>query len=70
MEELLTPESSNISKIKYFDDSETLEVEFKNGGVYEYFDVPHTIWESFKNSESKGKFLAQSVKGKYRFSKI
>lgn len=63
-------ESSNIAEIRYDDSSLTLEVSFHNGGVYQYFDVPSHIWESFKTAESQGKFLHQSIKGTYRYSKV
>lgn len=35
--------SSNIASIGYDETSETLEIEFKNGGVYQYFDVPQGV---------------------------
>jgi len=32
--------SSNISSVGYDPKTQTLEVEFHNGGVYQYFNVP------------------------------
>jgi hypothetical protein len=62
-------QSSSIETIGYDSDSETLEVEFKNGSVYQYFDVPHHVYEAMLSSGSVGSYLAQSIKGVYRFSR-
>ena len=36
--------SSNIRSIGYDQKTQTLEVEFLKGGVYQYFDVPWGTW--------------------------
>ena len=70
MEYFTAFESSNIARIGYETSSSTLEVEFKNGGIYHYFDVPEQIWEAFKAASSLGQFLHQNLKGQYRYSKL
>lgn len=62
--------SSNIASIGYDADSQTLEIEFLNGGVYQYFDVPQHVHEELMNADSHGQYLAQNIKGVYRYSKI
>ena len=62
-------ESSTISAFDYIKESKVLIVEFKNGGRYKYFDVPATIFEQMKAAPSKGQFLAQNVKGAYRYAR-
>ena len=64
-----TPESSNISRFAYSLESLVLTVEFKNGGTYNYFDVPEIIFEQMKSASSKGQFLAQQIKGGYRYAR-
>jgi KTSC domain len=64
-----TPESSNIARFKYDESSQVLAVEFKNAGVYNYFDVPVSIFEQMQSAASKGQFLAQSIKGHYRYAR-
>ena len=66
-------DSTNIASIGYDKDSQTLEVEFLNGGVYQYFDVPERVADEFINNPpegSHGKYLASHIKGHYRFSKV
>lgn len=62
--------SSNIASIGYDVDSQTLEIEFLNGGVYQYFDVPQHVHDELMNAGSHGQYLAQNIKGAYRYSKV
>lgn len=48
--------SSNIASIGFDPDTQTLEVEFTNGDVYQYMGVPADVHEAFMASDSKGKF--------------
>lgn len=63
-------ESSNIESIGHDDGSQTLEVEFKNGTIYQYFDVDRTKYNELMAATSKGEYLAKYIKGHYRYSKI
>ncbi|MFA4987145.1 MAG: KTSC domain-containing protein [Candidatus Brocadiia bacterium] len=64
-----TPESSNISRFGYDEANQVLCVEFMNGSVYQYFDVPQSVFEQMKTAPSKGAFLAQNIKGAYRYAR-
>lgn len=64
-------ESSNIESIGYEAKSQTLEIEFLNGTIYQYFDVPEPIYsELMKPGVSKGEYLARNIKGSYRYSRV
>lgn len=62
--------SSNIASIGYDADSQTLEVEFLNGSVYQYFDVSQNVFEGLMSANSQGQYLAHNIKGVYRYSKV
>lgn len=62
--------SSNIASIGYDADSQTLEIEFLNGGVYQYFDVSQHVYEDLMSASSHGQYLARNIKGTYRYSKV
>ena len=62
--------SSNISTVGFDTDTQTLEIEFTNGNIYQYFDVPFTIYEELMQAESKGKFLSTQIKGVYRYARL
>ena len=69
MDWINTPESSNISRFAYDDASRVLKVEFTNGSVYDYFDVPDHVFSGMRNASSKGQYLAQQIKGNYRYAR-
>jgi hypothetical protein len=69
MEWIDTPESSNIARFSYDEVSHVLKVEFKNGSVYAYYDVPEQLFNSMLHAPSKGQYLAQQVKGSYRYAR-
>ncbi len=60
--------SSNIRAIGY--ETDTLEVEFNSGLVYQYHGVPVNEHEAMMNAESKGKYLNAHIKGHYSFTKL
>jgi hypothetical protein len=62
--------SSNVDSVGYDIGTQTLEVEFKNGYVYQYFDVPETIYQQMINADSAGKFLINNIKGVYRYARV
>lgn len=61
--------SSNISSIGYDANTQTLEVEFNNGNIYQYFDVPQNLYDGLMAADSKGQFLSTQIKGNYRYAK-
>jgi hypothetical protein len=63
-------DSSTIISIGYDNQSETLEVEFKSGGVYQYYNVPETIHQQLMESSSKGSFLHANIKPSFSYSRV
>lgn len=62
--------SSNVASVGYDPKTQTLEVEFQNGGVYQYFDVPGHVYDALMAAASKGTFLNSSIKGAYRYARL
>tara|TARA_R110001592_G_scaffold141033_1_gene362289 strand:+ start:13913 stop:14131 length:219 start_codon:yes stop_codon:yes gene_type:complete len=62
--------SSNIASIRHEDEQAVLEIVFLNGSTYQYYDVPSHVAKDFERAESKGSFLASTIKGQYRYGKI
>ena len=62
--------SGNISEVGYHEGSQTLEVLFRNGRMYQYFDVPPGIYQELVRSKSCGRYLSRHVKGKYRYARV
>ncbi|TZE80651.1 KTSC domain-containing protein [Calorimonas adulescens] len=55
-------QSSNLRSIGYDQTTQTLEIEFNNGGIYQYYNVPQIIYEGLLNASSHGKFFHQYIK--------
>ena len=60
--------SSNIKSIGYDPIRPTLEVEFKNGSIYQYFGVPQHLYQGLMQASSHGEYLdAYIKKGGYSY---
>lgn len=62
--------SSVVAAMNYDEASSTLRITFVSGMIYDYKNVPEQVYLDMKASGSKGVFLNQEIKGKYRFKKI
>jgi hypothetical protein len=65
-----TVSSSNLAEVGYEPESETLEVMFKHGGVYQYYNFPQFMYDRFLEAPSLGKFFNAEIKGKYPEAKV
>lgn len=63
-------QSSNVASVGYDQETQTLEVEFNSGSVYQYFDVPQHVYEGLLTAESAGRFLNAEIKGAYRYARL
>ena len=63
-------ESSSVTSVGYDDALATLEVEFRNGGVYRYFAVPAAVHTALMQSASKGTFVSRLVRDVYPFVRV
>lgn len=62
--------SSNVKSIGYDEDACILEVEFKNSSIYHYHGVPLKLYNRLMNDSSKGRFMKNKIKYKYKYSCI
>lgn len=62
--------SSNVASVGYDPNTLTLEVEFKDGSVYQYFDVPETVYQELMRASSVGQFMHANIKNNYRYTKV
>jgi hypothetical protein len=64
-------QSRSLASVGYDSNSSTLEIEFRNGSVYQYFGIPASIHEGLMNAASKGNYLDQNVKkAGYPYTKV
>ena len=62
--------SSDLASVGYDEATQILEVEFRDGSLYQYFDVPRALYLDLVNARSLGKFLVRNIKEKYRYVKV
>lgn len=62
--------SSNLRTVGYDEATQTLEIEFHSGGVYQYNSVPRSIYEGLMSASSHGKYFHAHIKGVYPYRKI
>ena len=63
--------SSALRSVGYDEDSQTLEIEFTNGAVYQYFDVPAEVYRGLMAAESHGRYFNQTVRNAgYRYQRM
>lgn len=62
--------SEALRSVGYDEPTQTLEVEFKNGRVYQYFDVPASTHQELIGSGSVGSYFATSIRDQFRSAQL
>jgi hypothetical protein len=62
--------STSIVWIDFDAGARTLEIEFVSGGVYRYLGVPPATWRALLAAESKGRFVNEVIKPRYRCERV
>jgi len=62
--------SKVLKSVGYDEATGTLEIEFKNGGLYEYFDVPAEEYSALMLAPSKGTYFGDNIRDAYRFKRV
>ena len=69
--DLLVEEAlSNVNSTGYDAVTQTLEVEFLSGRLYQYYGVPDHLYEQLMQTSSKGQFLHYYIKNSYPYSRV
>jgi len=65
-----TPDSTPIRAIRYDEERQRLLVRFVDGDEYAYVGVPGEVHRSFVDADSKGRFFAAEISGRYPYNKL
>lgn len=60
--------SSNLHSVGY--SSGTLEIEFRDGGIYQYLNVPVEVYTALMNASSHGIYFHRNIRNVYQWEKI
>lgn len=62
--------SSNISAVGYDPETQTLEVEFRNGSAYSYEGVPEEVHAALLGAGSVGGYFNAFIKDRYSYTRV
>lgn len=62
--------SSNIVSIGFDEASQTLEVEFTNGMVYQYYNIGQMVFDELMRAPSKGQYMHAYIRNSYPYSRV
>ncbi len=68
--ERIAVKSRDIAIVGYDTGTATLEVAFRDGGVYRYQNVPEKIYREFMNAASMGIYFSETIKNAFPYEKI
>ncbi|MBV9996836.1 MAG: KTSC domain-containing protein [Caulobacteraceae bacterium] len=63
-------DSAGIKGIHYDPERQRLVVRFTDGDEYAYVGVPGEVHRSFVEAQSKGRFFAYEIRGRYPYNKL
>lgn len=66
----VTVVSDMMSSVGYDSSTAVLEVEFRNGHVYEYLNVPRAHHDALLSAPSKGRYFNASLRGKFHHQRL
>lgn len=68
---LRTPvSSSNLRSVGYDPQTQTLEIEFNSGGIYQYFNVPSSVHQELMSAGSHGKYFQRNIRTTFPYRKV
>ena len=62
--------SSDIRSIGYDASTQTLEVEFQSGGIYQYTGVPESEYRNLMAASSHGQYFHAHIKNAYQWHQV
>ena len=63
-------ESRALASAGYDPATQTLEIEFSSGRVYEYTDVPESVYAWLLRTPGKGAYVSRMINGRYEYRDI
>lgn len=62
--------SRDLAIVGYDEQSRTLEIAFKSGGVYRYREVPERVYQSLLEAPSLGTYFQIHIRDQYPATKV
>jgi hypothetical protein len=62
--------SSSLEAVGYDAETSTLEIEFRDGSIYQYFDVSEAGHTELITAPSHGRYFSEQIRGMYRYARV
>ena len=59
-----------LKSVGYDANSQTMEVTFRDGGVFHYFQIPETVYRRLLEAVSKATYFKNRVRPNYKFKRV
>jgi hypothetical protein len=63
-------ESTTLGSAGHDAQSAVLELQFRNGAVYQYFLVPSSVYRDLLGARSKGGYFNLNIRGRYPYQRV
>lgn len=63
-------DASILQSVGYNEQYQTLEVEFRNGAVYQYYNCAKPIYDELMNAASKDQFFNSRIRDRLPYSRV
>ena len=63
-------ESTTLRSAGHDAQAAVLELQFRNGAVYQYLLVPQSVYQDLLGAPSKGGYFSQKIRGRYQYQRI
>jgi hypothetical protein len=61
-------ESTSLAAVAYQAERELLQIEFRDGSIYQYFSVPAELHDGLLQATSKGGYFNRAIRGKFAYA--
>ena len=62
--------STSLKTVGYDPQSQTLEIEFHQGEIYQYFGISEFLFKGLMLAGSKGAFFNRNIEGRFKYRDI
>jgi hypothetical protein len=62
--------STTLASVSYFPDRHLLQLEFRNGAVYQYFDVSLHDYHELLAADSKGTYFNRHIRNCFSYRQV
>lgn len=63
-------DSSSLASAGYDAATAVLEIEFREGGVYQYYEVPASVHQELMAAESHGTYFVRNIRPSYPYRRV